>query len=95
MQKGNTSNGTMTRRGYDNLREFYEQQTSLRHNLKCVKNRYSQLKTMYSFYKWALDQTGVGRQANGGLDALLSWWERHTKVIFVLNYFFLLVLLSC
>jgi hypothetical protein len=27
MRKGNSSNGTMTRRGYDNLRYLYEQQT--------------------------------------------------------------------
>ena len=48
MRKGNSSKGTMTRRGYDNLRDFYEQQTGLKHDLRCMKNRFSQLKTMYS-----------------------------------------------
>jgi len=47
MRKGNSSKGTMTRRGYDNLRDLYEQQTGLKHDLKCMKNRFSQLKTMY------------------------------------------------
>ena len=71
MKKGNTSNGTMTRRGYDALEQLYENQVGLRHDLKQLKNRYSQLKNMYSSYKWALNQTGVGRQANGGIDAPL------------------------
>jgi len=88
MRKGNSSKGTMTRRGYDNLRDFYEQQTGLKHDLRCMKNRFSQLKTMYSFYKWAQLQTGVGRQENGGIDAPLSWWDRHTRVIFVPNNLF-------
>ena len=48
MRKGNSSKGTMTRTGYDNLRDFYEQQTGLKHYLRCMKNRFSQLKTMYS-----------------------------------------------
>ena len=93
MKKGNTSNGTMARRGYECMQELYENQVGLRHDLKEPKNRYSQLKTMYNFYKWALNQIGVGRQANGGIDAPLSWWERHTMVIF-LSIFSLLVLLS-
>jgi hypothetical protein len=86
MQKGNTSNGTMSRIGYDNIRELYEQQTGLRHDRRCVKNKYAQLKTLYTFYKWACTQTGVGRKANGGLDAPTAWWQRHTKVIFVLIF---------
>ena len=49
MRKGNSSKGTMTRRGYDNLRDLYEQQTGLKHDLRCMKNRFSQLKTMYSY----------------------------------------------
>ena len=62
MRKDNSSKGTMTRRGYDNLRHFYEQQTDLKHDIRCMKNRFSQLKTMYSStsghnYKHAMTKT--------------------------------------
>jgi hypothetical protein len=35
---------------------------------------------IYAWFKWATNQTGTARLANGGIDAPNSWWERHTKV---------------
>lgn len=98
-EKDNTNNGTMTRRGYGALQVNYEQKTGLRHDLKQLKNRYGQLKQMYTFYKWANTQTTIGRLANGGIDAPISWWEKNTNCslfchlvftvsIFLMNLYF-------
>jgi hypothetical protein len=67
MRKGNTSNGTMTRRGFEAMQLPYEEKTGLRHDLRQLRNRWNRLKGMYSWFKWANNQTGVGCLQNGGL----------------------------
>ena len=71
----------MIKRGYEAIQPGYEARASLRHDMKQLRNRWNLLKGMYSWFKWATNQTGIGRLPNGGIDAPLSWWERHTKVL--------------
>lgn len=83
---GHTSNGALTRRGYENIAPEYEARVGLRHDVRQLRNRWNQLKGMYAWYLWAIKQTGIGRQENVGLDAPNSWWQRHTKVMTVICY---------
>jgi hypothetical protein len=60
----------MTTRGYHVITEKYYLRTGLRHSKTQLKNRWDQLKGLYSFWLWLNKQTGLGR-ANGVVDG--SW----------------------
>uniref|UniRef100_A0A0A9TM27 Uncharacterized protein n=1 Tax=Arundo donax TaxID=35708 RepID=A0A0A9TM27_ARUDO len=68
----------MTARGYKNIAEKFYQSTGLRHSKTQLKNRWDQLKGLYSFWLWLNKQTGLG-QANGTVVADDDFWRRHTK----------------
>ena len=59
-RSGNTTIGTMTKRGYQAIQPGYEARAGLRHDMKQLRNRWNQLKGMYSWFKWATNQTGIG-----------------------------------
>jgi hypothetical protein len=69
MRSGNTTNGTMSKIGYEAMINGYEARAGLRHDLRQMRNRWNQLKGMYAWFKWATNQTGTGWLANGGIDA--------------------------
>ena len=47
-RSGNTTNGTMTKREYEAIQPVYEARAGLRHDMKQLRNRWNQLKGMYS-----------------------------------------------
>uniref|UniRef100_A0A0A8XQZ6 Uncharacterized protein n=1 Tax=Arundo donax TaxID=35708 RepID=A0A0A8XQZ6_ARUDO len=64
MRAGNSNNGFMTNRGYKNIQEKYLISTKLRHFIKQLRNRWTQLKGLYQFWLWLNKQTRLDR-ANG------------------------------
>lgn len=62
---GNRSNGFMTGRGYKNIAKKFQQLRGLRHSRVQLKNRWEELKKLYSFWLWLNKQTGLGRSPNG------------------------------
>jgi hypothetical protein len=83
MRKRNTSNGTMTRRGYEAMQLAYQEKTGLRHDVRQLRNRWNQLKGIYSSFKWANIQQELDVSTMEGLMHPLSWWERHRKVMII------------
>lgn len=81
MRKGNWNNGTMTRRGYNEIRKKFFKLTGLWHDNKCLKNRVKNCKTMYLFWKKLQEATGLGRRADGTVVASNEWWAKNTKVL--------------
>ena len=60
MRAGNTNNGFMTNRGYKTIQQKYFSNTKLRHSVKQLRNRWTQLKGLYQFWLWLNKQTGLG-----------------------------------
>lgn len=81
MRKGNWNNGTMTSRGYIEIRKKYYHITNLWHDTKCMKNRVKNCKTMYLFWLKLNKDTGLGRKSDGTIDATPEWWKENTKVL--------------
>ena len=80
IRAGNTSNGFLTSRAYKNMAEKYLITTGLRHTRVQLKNRWDQLKKLYSFWLWLNKHTGLGR-ANGTVVASNEFWKKHTNVL--------------
>jgi len=59
---------------------LYQAKTSLRHTSNQLRNRWNQLNRMYSWYKWACKQTGLGVADDGTFFAEQWWWEDNTRV---------------
>jgi len=81
MRKGNWNNGTMTTRGYNEIRKKYYHITNLWHDTKCMKNRVKNCKTMYQFWLKLNKNTGLGQKPDGTIDASPEWWTNNTKVL--------------
>ncbi|KAL6853637.1 hypothetical protein ACP4OV_019666 [Aristida adscensionis] len=78
IRAGNRNNGYLTRTGYKNIAQKFEQRTGLRHSRLQFKNRWDALKRLYVFWKSMNKQTGLGR-ANGTVMADDDWWKTHTE----------------
>jgi hypothetical protein len=74
IKASNRVNGFMTTRGYHVITERYYLRTGLRHSKTQLKNRWDQLKGLYSFWLWLNKQTGLGR-ANGTVVADEAFWR--------------------
>jgi len=73
--------GTMTTRGYNEIRKKYYHITNLWHDTKCMKNRVKNCKTMYQFWLKLNQNTGLGQKPDGTIDASPEWWTNNTKVL--------------
>ncbi|CAN6273477.1 unnamed protein product, partial [Urochloa humidicola] len=80
IQAGNRPLGTLNARGYRNLREKFFAQTGKDYIKSQLKNRWDNLKALYSFWKSLWTDTGLGRDPQlkvpSGSD---DWWETKTK----------------
>ncbi|WVZ95418.1 hypothetical protein U9M48_041186 [Paspalum notatum var. saurae] len=74
MRAGNKNNGFLTSRAYKNIAEHYYLRTGLRHSRQQLKNRWQQLKKIYSFWLSLNKKTG-----NGSIFEDDNFWETHTK----------------
>lgn len=63
------------------MRKKYYHITNLWHDTKCMKNRVTNLKTMYVFWLKLNKDTGLGRKPDGTIDATPGWWKKNAKVI--------------
>ena len=78
----------MTTRGLNIIKSQYEKITNLRHSRKQLKNRVNHLKPMWRFGDKLMKNIGLGRRADGTIDATPDWWKRELKVKFVLSIFY-------
>lgn len=78
---GNCPGGTMSNRGYKNIQRHFYERTNLNLKIRALKNRMTQVKTLYTFYKETLNETGLGANAQGGIIASEDWWKKKLKVI--------------
>jgi hypothetical protein len=69
----------MTSRGYETISEKFYLNTGLRHSRTQLKNRWDQLKGLYSFWLWLNKQAGLGR-SNGIVVIDDDFWK-YTKVL--------------
>ncbi len=76
IKAGNTSNGTLTSRAYNNMAEKFYISAGLRHSRTQLKNRWDQLKKVYNFWLWLNKQTG-----NGSIFDDDAFWKKYAKVL--------------
>lgn len=81
VRAGNRNNGTMTNRGYENIAGPFYERTGLRHSVKQLRNRWDQLKSLYTFWTYCNKQSGLGKNAAGGIIASDAFWDLHCKVL--------------
>ena len=72
----------MTTRGLNIIKSQYEKITNLRHSRKQLKNRINHLKPKWRFRDRLIKNTGLGRKADGTIDATPEWWKENTKVFY-------------
>jgi hypothetical protein len=85
MNVENWNAGTMTTRGYNIIKRQFEKITKLKHTRKQLKNRVNHLKPVYHFGDKLIKNTGLGRKADGIIDATPEWWKNELKVKSVLS----------
>ena len=71
----------MTGRGYKEIRKKIREKTGLYHEIRQFKNRWTQCKSMWTFHEMTLNNTGLGKNANGTVIADDDCWNKHTKVL--------------
>ena len=69
----------MTRRAYTNIAQNFYLHTGLKHSKTQLKNRWDQLKGLFTFWIWLNKQTGLGRK-NGTVVASDKFWKEATQV---------------
>ncbi|KAF8719365.1 hypothetical protein HU200_024073 [Digitaria exilis] len=69
----------MTNRGYENIAGPFYERTSLRHSVKQLRNRWDQLKSLYTFWTYCNKQSGLGKSGTGGIIASDAFWDQHCK----------------
>jgi len=79
IKAGNRSNGLMTRRAYTNIAQNFYLHTGLKHSKTQLKNRWDQLKGLFTFWIWLNKQTGLGRKNGTGV-ASDKFWKEATQV---------------
>nr|CAB3450675.1 unnamed protein product [Digitaria exilis] len=79
VRAGNRNNGTMTNRGYENITGPFYERTSLCHSVKQLRNRWDQLKSLYTFWTYCNKQSGLGKNGTGGIIASDAFWDQHCK----------------
>ncbi|XP_062203419.1 L10-interacting MYB domain-containing protein-like [Phragmites australis] len=77
---GNRPLGGLNARGYQSLGQKFLAQTGRNYTQKQLKNRWDNLKILYTFWKSLLNKTGLGWNAElGTVSASLEFWEETTK----------------
>ncbi|XP_034569837.1 L10-interacting MYB domain-containing protein-like [Setaria viridis] len=76
MRLGNCPSGKMNTRGYKEMVQKFKERTNLNHAPKQFRNRWTQCKKLYTFYKFTMSQSGLGRKPNGAIRALEKWWKK-------------------
>nr|CAB3461460.1 unnamed protein product [Digitaria exilis] len=79
VRAGNRNNGTMTNRGYENIADPFYERTSLRHSVKQLRNRWDQLKSLYTFWTYCNKQSELVKNGTGGIIASDAFWDQHCK----------------
>jgi hypothetical protein len=67
--------------GWENIGKDFLRMTGQNYSKKQLKNRYTQIKSLATFWKEHLPSTGLGRAPNGVILASDSWWNENTKVM--------------
>lgn len=75
----------MTASGYEVMASKYEAHTGLKHCARQLRNRWTQLKSLYGWYRWAEKHTGTSKRADGSIVADDAWWDKHAKVLSLLQ----------
>ena len=79
--KGNYVHGVMNKSGMREVIGRYYFATNLVHDRTQIGNRIRQLKGYWQFIQRLHNDTGLGRRADGTIDATDQWWEDNTTVI--------------
>jgi len=70
----------MSGEGYQAVQEGLFERRRLVYTRLQVKNQIGVLKNIYSFYRYLLGHTGLGRLPDGTIDADSEFWITHTEV---------------
>jgi len=63
------------------IAQKYFERTGLNHEVKQLKNRWTQCKTMWQCHDWSQGEIGLGRNENGTIIADDDRWTKNTEVL--------------
>jgi hypothetical protein len=84
IEVGNYTGRVWQPQAYKNIREKYWQRAKLWHPGREIRNKMTNLKTLYTDWVWLQQQTGCGRDPHGEVTATPAWWEREIKVLLLM-----------
>jgi hypothetical protein len=76
----------MSAEGYQAIIAGYYSKTGLLHDRIQFKNQIGILKSIYSFWSFLQVHTGLGREADGSVDAESEYWKPYVEVHFSHTY---------
>jgi hypothetical protein len=76
----------MSAEGYQAIIAGYYSKTGLLHDRIQFKNQIGILKSIYSFWSFLQVHTGLGRKADGSVDADSEYWKPYVEVHFSHTY---------
>lgn len=80
MKIGECVKGVLTRTGYANVIDSYHRAIGLRHDKKQLSNKIRNLRWQAGFIRRLNNDSGLGHNEDGSVNASDDWWERNTQV---------------
>jgi hypothetical protein len=80
MDKGNCFKGVMNKSGWKEVTDKYCMFSGLRHTRDQFSSRMQQLRQEWAFCNKLRSGSGLGRLADGTVDAIDDWREKETQV---------------